>query len=30
MFRIIRDGVSLGMTEAPNYIKQTKNGSYNM
>ena len=30
MFRIIRDGVSLGMTEAPNYIKQTKNGSYNL
>ena len=30
MFRIRKDGVSLGMTEAPNYIKQTKNGSYNL
>ena len=28
MFRISKDGVSLGMTEAPNYIKQADNGSY--
>ena len=28
MFRISKDGVSLGMTEAPNYIKQAENGSY--
>lgn len=30
MFRISKDGVSLGMTEAPNYIKQTENGCYNL
>ena len=30
MFRIIRDGESVGMTEAPNYIKLTENGSYNL
>lgn len=28
MFRISKGGVSLGMTEAPNYIKQADNGSY--
>ena len=28
MFKITRDGASLGMTEAPNYIKQAENGSY--
>lgn len=28
MFRINKDGASLGMTEAPNYIKQAENGSY--
>ncbi len=30
MYRIIRttDGESIGMTEAPNFIKQSKNGSY--
>lgn len=30
MFRISKDGASLGMTEAPNYIKQTENGCYNL
>lgn len=30
MFKITRDGESLGMTEAPNYIKQTENGCYNL
>lgn len=28
MFRINRDGACIGMTEAPNYIKQAQNGSY--
>ena len=28
MFRITQNGVSIGMTEAPNYIKQTDNGCY--
>ena len=28
MFRIIKDGVSIGMTETPNYIKQAENGCY--
>ncbi len=30
MFRIIKDGASIGMTEAPNYIRQAENGSYNL
>lgn len=30
MFRISKGGVSLGMTEAPNYIKQNDNGSYTL
>ena len=30
MFRISKDGASLGMTEAPNYIKQAENGCYNL
>ena len=30
MFRINRGGESIGMTEAPNYIKQTANGCYNL
>ncbi len=30
MFKITRSGESLGMTEAPNYIKQTENGCYNL
>ena len=30
MFRIIRDGESIGMTEIPNFIKQTENGCYNL
>ena len=28
MFRISKDGASLGMTEAPNYIRRADNGSY--
>ena len=28
MFRIIKDGVSVGMTETPNYIRQAENGCY--
>ena len=28
MFKINKDGTILGMTEAPNYIKQAENGSY--
>lgn len=28
MFRITKAGASIGMTEAPNYIKQAENGSY--
>ena len=28
MFRINRDGECIGMTEAPNYIRQAENGSY--
>lgn len=28
MFRIIKDGVSVGMTETPNYIKQQENGCF--
>ena len=28
MFRIIKDGGSVGMTEAPTYIKQAENGCY--
>lgn len=28
MFRIISDGGSVGMTEAPNYVKQAKNGCF--
>ncbi len=30
MFKITKNGESLGMTEAPNYIKLTENGSYNL
>lgn len=30
MFRIIKGGASIGMTEAPVYVKQTENGSYNL
>ena len=30
MFRINRGGESIGMTEVPNYIKQTENGCYNL
>ena len=30
MFKITRSGESLGMTEAPNYIKQTETGCYNL
>ena len=26
MYKIIKDGAAVGMTEAPNYIKQTENG----
>ncbi len=28
MYRIIKDGVSVGMTETPNYIRQQENGCY--
>lgn len=28
MFRIIKDGVNVGMTETPNYIRQQENGCY--
>lgn len=28
MYKIIKDGDTLGMTEAPNYIKQTENGCF--
>ena len=28
MYRLTKDGVCLGMTEAPTYIKQAKNGCY--
>lgn len=28
MFRIINDGGYVGMTEAPTYVKQSKNGSF--
>ena len=28
MLRIIKGGDSIGMTEAPNYIRQAENGSY--
>ena len=28
MFKITKNGASIGMTEAPNYIKQSRNGSY--
>ena len=30
MFRINRDGECIGMTEAPNYIRQAENGSYTL
>ena len=30
MYRIIKDGVSIGMTEAPNYIKKAANGCFNL
>lgn len=30
MYRIIKDGASIGMTEAPNYIKQAANGCFNL
>lgn len=30
MFKITRNGESLGMTEAPTYIKPTENGCYNL
>lgn len=30
MYRIIKDGASIGMTEAPNYIKKAANGCYNL
>ena len=26
MYKIVKDGAAVGMTEAPNYIKQTENG----
>lgn len=28
MYKIIKDGVTLAMTEAPNYIKQQENGCF--
>lgn len=28
MFRIIKNGVNIGMTETPTYIKQAENGCY--
>ena len=28
MFRITKNGVSIGMTEAPNYIRKAENGSF--
>ena len=28
MFRVIKDGVTLGMTESPTYIKAADNGCY--
>lgn len=28
MFRIIKDGASVGMTEAPNFIRQQENGCF--
>lgn len=30
MYKIIKDGGSIGMTEAPTYIKQAENGSYTL
>ncbi len=30
MYKVTRDGVCLGMTEAPNYIKQVDNGCFNL
>lgn len=30
MFRIIKDGACIGMTETPNYIKQTENGCFTL
>lgn len=30
MFKIIKDGAQIGMTEAPNYIKLAPNGCYNL
>ena len=30
MFKIIKDGAQIGMTEAPNYIKKAMNGCYNL
>ena len=30
MFRIIKDGASVGMTEAPNFIRQQENGCYTL
>ena len=28
MYKIIKDGEAMGMTEAPNYIKQAENGCF--
>ena len=28
MFKIIKDGTSLGMTEAPTYVRQAENGCF--
>ena len=28
MYKIIKDGTAIGMTEAPNYIKQHENGCF--
>ena len=30
MFKILKDGAQIGMTEAPNYIKLAPNGCYNL
>ena len=30
MFKIIKDGACIGMTENPNYIKQAENGCYTL
>ena len=28
MYRIVKDGTSLGMTEAPTYVRQAGNGGF--